>query len=225
MSEDLDAQVRRADPDRWLASRFIADPQARADVTALYALDHELARVAGSVREPLMGEIRLTWWREAMEEMEAGKPPRRHPVVEAVAGAFPAGALAELPEGRFPDLDKTPLATGDAVFAYLDATAGAVAALAARRLDPKAVFEQVRGAARAYGLGALWRAGRLPPDWTKADVKVRIEAERIAAGGELRSLPVAAFPAVAHAALAGMRRPGELETRVRLTWAVMRGRL
>ena len=57
-TNDLDDQVRQGDPDRWLASRFIADRAARADVVALYALNIELARIAEAVREPLMGEIR-----------------------------------------------------------------------------------------------------------------------------------------------------------------------
>ena len=48
--ESLDDMVRAADPDRWLSTRFIADEQARADVTALYALNVELARVATTVR-------------------------------------------------------------------------------------------------------------------------------------------------------------------------------
>ena len=34
---DLDALVRRVDPDRWLASRFIPDPEARADVVVASA--------------------------------------------------------------------------------------------------------------------------------------------------------------------------------------------
>jgi len=38
--DDIDALVRRVDPDRWLASRFIADAQARADVIALYAFNY-----------------------------------------------------------------------------------------------------------------------------------------------------------------------------------------
>ena len=70
-TETLDDLVRRVDPDRWLASRFIADASARADVIALYAFNYELARVAGGVSNALMGEIRLTWWREAMEEIAA----------------------------------------------------------------------------------------------------------------------------------------------------------
>ncbi|MGH8335359.1 MAG: phytoene/squalene synthase family protein, partial [Gammaproteobacteria bacterium] len=54
--DDLDALVKRLDPDRWLASRFIGDSAVRADVIALYAFNLELARIAETVREPLMGE-------------------------------------------------------------------------------------------------------------------------------------------------------------------------
>jgi phytoene synthase len=51
-TETLDDLVRRVDPDRWLASRFIADLKARADVIALFAFNYELARVAGGVSTP-----------------------------------------------------------------------------------------------------------------------------------------------------------------------------
>lgn len=120
-TETLDDLVRRVDPDRWLATRFIADPAARADVIALYGLNYELARVAGGVSNALMGEIRLTWWREAMEEIAAGKPPRKHPNVEALASSgFDPNALAVLAEARFVDLDEAPLKDEAAVLAYID---------------------------------------------------------------------------------------------------------
>lgn len=233
--ESLEDLVRRADPDRWLSTRFIADEKARADVIALYALNHELARVSGSVREPLMGEIRLTWWREAVEELIAGKPPRQHPVLQAIAAAdFPLEPLADLPEGRFPELDGGAL-DDDGILAYIDATAGAVMALAAQRLARHAHFEQVRGAARAFGLSGLWRlkqAGHkslLPADWAVVDIRARVRAELTAARGELSSLPIPAFPAVAYAALARPyargRAAGALGKRLRLTLAVLRGRI
>ena len=80
MSEDdLDAQIRRVDPDRWLASRFVADRALRADLIALYAFNHELARAAEVASQPLVGEMRLAWWREALEEMFEGRPLRKHP--------------------------------------------------------------------------------------------------------------------------------------------------
>lgn len=232
---DLDALVRRVDPDRWLASRFIADPKARADVIALYAFNYELARVAGGVSNALMGEIRLTWWREAMEEIAAGRPPRRHPTAEAVAAAgYPFGALAEMAEARMADLDAAPFETEGEVLAYVDATAGAVTMLAAWRLDPTADPHAVRDAARAYGLAGLWRLKRtgiqrLPTDWTQADVRRRVGEARRKANAALKALPVTAFPAAASAALAmaqaGARELGEMETRLRLTWAVATGRV
>jgi phytoene synthase len=232
---DLDALVRRVDPDRWLASRFIADPRARTDVVALYAFNYELARVAGGVSNALMGEIRLTWWREAMEEIAAGLPPRKHPTVLAVAAAgYPPVALAQMAEARMADLDAAPFATQAEVLAYVDATAGAVMMLAAWRLDPKADPHAVKSAARAYGLAGLWRlkrAGvdRLPADWTQGDLRRRVREALAEARGELKDLPVAAFPAAAPAALAaaqtGARELGELEARARLTWAVATGRV
>lgn len=234
-TETLDDLVRRVDPDRWLTTRFIADPAARADVIALYGLNYELARVAGGVSNALMGEIRITWWREAMEEVAAGKTPRKHPNVEALAASgFDPNALAALADARFTDLDEGPLKDEAAVLAYVDGTAGALAVLAARRLDPSADPYAVKGAARAWGLAGLWRlksAGRsrLPESWTQADVKQRVEAQLKAARGEVRGLPVTAFPAVAPAALARAyvsgREMGELEKKARLTFSVATGRL
>ena len=232
---DLDAQVRRVDPDRWLASRFIADPKARADVIALYAFNYELARVAGGVSNALMGEIRLTWWREAMDEIAAGQVARKHPTVEAVAAAgYPLKALAEMAEARMADLDAAPFETEAQVLAYLDATAGAVMMLAAWRLDPRTDLHAVQNAARAYGLAGLWRlkrAGvqRLPTDWTQLDVRRRVIAARAKARVELKGLPIAAFPAAAPATLAVAqtrgRELGRFETQTRLTWAVATGRV
>ena len=235
LDTDLDAQVRRVDPDRWLASRFIADPKARADLIALYAFNYELARVAGGVSNALMGEIRLTWWREAMDEIAAGQPPRKHPTVEAVAAAgYPLKALAEMAEARMADLDAAPFETEAEVLAYLDATAGAVMMLAAWRLDPKTDLHAVQNAARAYGLAGLWRlkrAGveRLPVDWTRGDLRRRVREARARARDELKALPIASFPAAAPAALAvaqaSGRELGPFETQARLTWAVATGRI
>lgn len=231
----LDDLVRRMDNDRWLASRFVSDIAARTDVVALVAFNYELARVAGGVTSALMGEIRLTWWREAMEELAAGKAPRKHPAVEALAacGVDPT-ALAAMAEARLADLEEAPFADEAAVLSYLDATAGALAGLTARRLDASADPAAVRAAARAYGLAGLWRlklAGRsrLPLAWTAADVEARVAEQRKIAGSELKALPIAAFPAVAPAALAARqakgREMGELEKKARLTWSVATGRI
>ena len=57
---------------------------------------------------------------------------------------------------------------------------------------------------------------------------VEVEGSK-AAAGELRRLPIAAFPAIAPAALAGQQARGremsELEKKARLTWSVATGRI
>src|SRR5439155_22259273 len=93
----LDDQVRRADPDRWLATRFIADTRARADVIALYAYDLELARAPRSASNTLTAEIRLTWWREVLDQIYGGQPVRRHPVAQALADVVARHRLPRAP--------------------------------------------------------------------------------------------------------------------------------
>ena len=80
----LDEKVQAGDEDRWLSSRYAPKPARRA-LIALYAFAYELARVRLVVTEPGLGAIRYQWWREALEEIEAGKPPRAHDVVGALA--------------------------------------------------------------------------------------------------------------------------------------------
>lgn len=53
-----EATVRRFDPDRYFSALF-APADKRPLLFALYAFNHELARVGEVVREPMMGEIRL----------------------------------------------------------------------------------------------------------------------------------------------------------------------
>src|SRR3954464_4673812 len=95
--KDLDEIVRRADPDRWLSSRFIAAPAARADVVAIYAYDHELARAPRVASNPLLGEIRLTWWREVLDEAFGGGHVRHHPPAQARAAAIAGRGLPREP--------------------------------------------------------------------------------------------------------------------------------
>ena len=228
---DLDALVRRVDPDRWLASRFVADAEARADLLALYAFNYELSRAAEVATQPLIGEMRLAWWREALDEIFEHRPLRRHPVAQALAQAvrgraLPRQGLEALIDGRLRELEPWPLGE-DEVFDYLDATAGCLMTLAAQVLAP-GTDADLRPAGRAWGLAGMLRlGGRLP--WDPARARRETEQALAAAGPELRKLPVAAFPAAAYASLARAyasgAAPSELSKRLRLTWAVARGRL
>src|SRR6516225_5134839 len=96
LANRLAQQVRAADPDRYFSALF-APSAARPHLLALYAFNHELARVAESVREPMLGAIRLEWWREALAGAREMKPCR-HDVVEAMATLF---SSRELPPELF----------------------------------------------------------------------------------------------------------------------------
>jgi phytoene synthase len=212
---DLDALIRRVDPDRWMSSRFIADRQARADVIALYAFDHELARAPKVSANPLIGEIRLTWWREALDEIFEHRTVRRHPTAEALADVVSRRDLDRAPleamiEARDRELDPTPMDEAEAL-AWARATAGQVAVLAAMILDPAADAEPARGA------GAAWALGRRHDPL--------FAPELVGARGQVHRLSASAFPAVAHATLAGRPHDPDLVKQLKLTWAVARGRL
>ncbi len=221
--------MRRGDPCRWLSSRFIADPAARADVIALYAYDLELTRAPKVTSNPLVAEIRLTWWREVLDEIYSGGRVRGHPVAQALAGmvrrrGLPRAPLEAMIDARIAILDKPKLDVAEST-AWAEDVGGSAAALAAQILDPRRPPDAAIPAGRLWGL-AMLRALRLSdPDDIARTIAFDLRAAQAAAG----ALSVAAFPAIAHAALAGRRSialgaPSAL-TQLRLFWAVTTGRV
>ena len=209
-ADDLDALVRRVDPERWLSSRFIAEPERRADVVALYAYDHELARAPKIASNPLLGEIRLTWWREALDEIFEGRPVRRHPTAQALAEVVRRRDLARAPleamiDARYRELDPEPLREAEAADWAQDVAGGAAWA---------------QSAASALS----WRIAEQP--------ELKAACERLLQQGrrEAAKLSPQTFPAVAHAVFAkarlgGRAAPGGLGAQLRITLAVARGRI
>ena len=216
-ADDLDDLVRRVDPDRWLSSRFIADPIARADVVALYAFDHELARAGRVASNPLIAEMRLVWWREVLDEVFEGRPIRAHPTAGALSEAvrrrqLPREPLDEMVEGRIAALD------GD--IAGVE-RAGAGVALAAAR-----ILGEREAPASIAELGAVWaRTAAGQGGEPMAELTTRLEEARRSS----HRPPPQVLPAVLHLALATPelrgRRPSGLEARLRLVWASLTGRL
>jgi 15-cis-phytoene synthase len=220
-AEDLDALIRRTDPDRWLSSRFIADAQARADVIALYAYDGELARAPRVASNPLLGEIRLTWWREVLDQVFGDGPVRAHPVAQGLAAVVGRRGLAREPleamiDARYRELDPAPMSETEALDWARD-TGGLTAQLAAQILDPAIDPKMALAGGSAWALGhRLAEAPSLRPTFLKV-----IFAARSAS----RSLSVAAFPAVAHAVFAGRPSKNDFARRLRLTMAIARGKI
>lgn len=208
MTVDLDAQVRAADLDRWLASRFVADEQARADLIALYAFEAELMAIPTRVTQPLLAEMRYAWWSEQMDGVFSDTPRLGHPVLEALTAAVSRhglnraafDALIEAHIGRVHgephDLDAF----------YVGPMQAAVRILAGQGHET--------AAAAAGRVRALAQTGQVDP----------ARASRRDANKALRALPAAAFPAVASAALIKPDEPEPFK-RLRLFWAVLRGRI
>lgn len=144
--------ARAADHDRWLCTLF-APESARRDLWALLAFNAEIARTREVVREPMLGQIRLQWWREAIAEAYAGQV-RAHQVVAPLADAIarqrpPQERFEALLEGRLRDLDDQPFDSLAALEAYAHATSGALSLLL---LDMLGVDdEDARAAAAAVG--------------------------------------------------------------------------
>ncbi|UCH75811.1 MAG: squalene/phytoene synthase family protein [Rhodospirillales bacterium] len=147
--------VRRDDADRYLTALF-APSDRRSDLLALYAFNAEVARSREVVSEPMLGHIRLQWWREAIAECYDDRP-RRHQVVEPLAAAIrrhglPRGLFDRLLDARAMDLSPDPPETLAQLVAYADATSGDLTRLALFVLGASDESEQSAGA----GVGTAW---------------------------------------------------------------------
>ena len=159
--EECARLVRERDPDRYFSALFAPTP-LRPHLFALYAFNHELARIAETVREPMLGEIRLAWWRETLESARAGRP-RPHHVAQALAQTFagvdlPQTLLDAMIDARQFDLLEGTFEDSAGRDAYVDATSGNVMRLASRILGGGDRFDDLaREAGAAYGLCGLLR--------------------------------------------------------------------
>ncbi|MGE0719860.1 MAG: phytoene/squalene synthase family protein [Alphaproteobacteria bacterium] len=144
--------ARRNDPERFLAA-LTAPPAAREHLFAVLALEFEVARTRSVVSEPMLGEMRLQWWLDAIEEVAAGRPGPAHEILPALAAAIAAGVdpagLAGLVEARRRDLDDEPPADLAALRAYAAETGGAVSVAMAEALGARG--GAATGAARSVG--------------------------------------------------------------------------
>lgn len=143
------AIVRAADPDRYLSVLY-APADRRPALFALYAFNVETARIRDVVSEPMPGEIRLQWWKDAVSGNSDAA--LGNPVVAALRAAMerwglPSDPLERLCEARIFDLYDDPMPGRTALEGYCGETASALIQLAALVLDPGAAG----GAAEASG--------------------------------------------------------------------------
>ena len=156
--------VREADTDRYYAALF-APPDKRPHLLALHAFSVEIARIRDAVSAPMPGEIRLQWWRDAVEGIGRGEV-LANPVAAALEDTIvrfrlPRAALVDLIDARVFDLYDDPMPSSGDLDGYLGETASAPVRLASLILadgrDPGAA-EAAGHAGLAIGITGLLRA-------------------------------------------------------------------
>ena len=144
--------VEKGDPERFRA--IMAAPlAARHILFPLYAFNVEVTRAPWVTKEAMIAEMRLQWWRDALEEIAAGGTVRKHEVVDALAAVLDAqGALCldGLIAARRWDIYNDAFEDQAHFDDYIDATSGHLLWTGARLLG---ATDDVRTRDFAYGVG------------------------------------------------------------------------
>lgn len=185
--------LRRGDPDRYLSTLYA--PQAlRRDLDALYRFNAEIASIRDRIREPLPGEMRIQWWRDALAGGRAaagGYPPAEalHETIER--HALPLDAFDRYLEARIFDLYDDPMPSRADLEGYCGETASALIQLAALVLEPEAAPAFAAAAGHAGCAQAIAGLVRLMPQH-RARGQCYVPADILAAVGASRDDFVAA---------------------------------
>lgn len=163
--------------ERDLALHY-APAAARVGLAALFALDARLGAIVRTTTDVMVGQLRLTWWFEALERLDDAPPPAEPILTALAAHVLPAGvsgaALAGMVAGWEALLDgerleETALATfGRERGARLFAAAAAVLG---------------RDDARVAALGEGWALADLAARWREGETRttaIRLARTRLA---------------------------------------------
>ena len=226
--------ARTYEPDRYLSALYAPEP-ARTNLIALAAFHAEMGRISTTVREPLLIEIRLQWWRDTLDRLRDGAMSG-HPVADSLAeplraGVLPPGLLLGMIDAT---ANQRPLADWTdpkALRAHCVKLHGAVFALAARCLGAQHSSDlevATQRAGEAYGLARLLVAANpIAAELRVATIARCLSAhtEAMRAVARLDSalgpgfLPLAMVPTYANAA------PGAEISPLRRWWRLWRAQL
>lgn len=190
-------EITVAQAERALALGYAPAPR-RAGLAALFALDARLGDVVRATREPLVGQMKLAWWRDALIALDGDRPPAE-PILAGIAeAALPA------------DLRGSELATIAAGWEHLFADPFGLAAVTAfardrgGRLFDQAALLLTGGRHDVAGAGEGWAMADLAARLTDAELARQVRAlarDRLAAAMD-RPWPRALRPLGALALLA-----------------------
>jgi phytoene synthase len=144
------------DPERALALGY-ARGDAVASLRALFLLEDTLAAILRTTSEPVVGQMRLTWWHDALTRLDSESPPAE-PVLRALAeSVLPRGVtgarLAVLVEG-WEVLIEADTLNAAAMLAHADARGAALFRIAGTLV---ASADRLADAGRGWALEDLAR--------------------------------------------------------------------
>lgn len=211
--------ARSTEPDRYLAA-LLAPRAARDDLIVLAAFLGEIGRIPWLVSEPMLGEIRLQWWRDAIEafggDVRTGNPLADALGEVAARRGLDIELLRRVVDACAMELDTVPVPDSAALARYLAGRDGAGFRLAARILGAagsETTDAVLTAAGEAYGRARLLRhlprqlaSGRLmlPLDWPEVK-ELRDSGPLDASGGALAGRVAARLAGTVRARMAELQ--------------------
>lgn len=128
-------ELRADDHDRYITLLF-ASTREREFLATLYRFNLEIVRIADAVSEPMVGHLKVQWWRDRLNEIAAGKDVPAHPVAQGLAYwcnelSLDVEPLQKLIRAREYDLEPQGFLDGQSAQDYAKETGGRLLVVAA----------------------------------------------------------------------------------------------
>lgn len=154
------AELKSKDYERYILCLFAPEAK-RDDLAALFLLNAELASIRDQITEPLLGQMRLRWWRDGLQALGTkAQPP--HAILNRLATWAQQGhdvtLLQNLLDARELDLQERPFTDTAAYENYVTATTCPIGVIAAAILDQNPAATTYATALANYAQIGLLRA-------------------------------------------------------------------
>ena len=202
---------------------------------ALLAFDLELAKTRTVVSEPLLGEIRLQWWQDAIDKIyEApGQVPVGNPILEAVKNTLidyqlPRPMVNGIIDGYVGDLWIEAPDSSDIIIDYAQATSGNLTRLMLHVLEENPLADDHPATTAGNAIGVAWgisgylNSGRNPPE-LKAPLSELMAANLAEARALRRQIPKRYLPALLPALMIDASNQNRLRKQLKLWFSAVRG--
>ena len=127
--------VKKDEPERYFISLF-GPKDAQGSLWSIFAFNSELSRIKNSVTEPMIGRIRLQWWRESLEKLQENNGGG-HYILQALQtlllqNVIQLSDLMSLVDAREIEFEETSNRNIEEILKYTESTHGLLTELSAK---------------------------------------------------------------------------------------------